>query len=122
MTNTYKDLIVWQKSMDLVKDIYQLTSELPQSEKIGLVSHLRRAAVSIPSNIAEGYGRNYAKERRQFLAQATGSAREIETQLLIVKSLGFSKAGILDKSQDLTEEVLRMLAGLSKSISASHNS
>lgn len=112
----YKDLIVWQKSMQLVKSVYGITDQLPESEKRGLTSQIRRAVTSIPANIAEGYGRNYPKERKQFLAQATGSAREVETQLMMIKELGFVGRDDMKKPDDLVIEVLKMLSGLSKAI------
>ncbi len=76
---TYRDLIAWQKSIDLVVAIYELTKGFPQSEEFGLKSQLRRAAVSIPSNIAEGHGRHTQPEFRRFLMIALGSTREVET-------------------------------------------
>lgn len=115
-TNSYKDLIAWQKSIKLVRNVYLVTESLPTSEKFGLSNQLRRAAVSIPSNIAEGYGRNHPAERRQFLAQALGSARELETQLLIAKELGFTREEKLKEAEELLIEVLKMLYGLMKSI------
>lgn len=85
--NSYKDLIVWQKSYELVKLVYSLTSDLPNNEQFGLVSQMRRCAISIPSNIAEGQQRNNVKEYRQFLGIAQGSAAELETQLLLCRDL-----------------------------------
>jgi len=84
---SYRELIVWQKSFELVKDVYQLTGTLPQSEKFGLVSQLRRCVVSIPSNIAEGSKRGTKKDYIQFLRIALGSSAELETQLLLVAEL-----------------------------------
>jgi four helix bundle protein len=86
---THEDLDVWKLSMDLVEDIYKLTYNFPSEEKFGLISQLRRAAVSVPSNIAEGAARKSDKEYIQFLYIALGSLAEIETQLLISKRLGF---------------------------------
>ena len=88
----YKELIVWQKSMELVTEVYQLTSQYPSSELYGLTSQSRRCSVSIPSNIAEGRRRGTGKEFRQFLLIAFGSGAELETQLEIVKRLSFGKA------------------------------
>lgn len=109
MIKTYKDLIVWQRSMELVKEIYLLTSRFPNEEKYGLVSQMQRAAVSIPSNIAEGYLRKHKKEYTQFLSVALGSAAELETQVLICKSL--EKFGEIDflKAESLIVEVMKML-------------
>jgi four helix bundle protein len=81
----YKDLIVWQKSIDLVDIVYKLCSKLPKSEQYGLCSQMQRSAVSIPSNIAEGQGRNHSAEFRHFLGIAFGSSAELETQLIIMK-------------------------------------
>jgi len=85
--DSYRKLIVWQKSFELVKDVYSLTKQLPKDEQFGLVSQMRRCAISIPSNIAEGQQRNNAKEYRQFLGIARGSAAELSTQLLLAKEL-----------------------------------
>lgn len=87
---TYKDLLVWQKSIDLVIEIYTVTSSFPSEEKFGLVSQMRRAAVSIPSNIAEGYARKNRKENAQFVNIAFGSGTELETQIIIAQRLAFS--------------------------------
>lgn len=106
---SYKELIVWQKAMMLVKEVFILTGSFPSSELYGIVSQMRRAAVSIPSNIAEGYGRNSPKEYVQFFYIAYGSALELETQLLIAKSLGFAKEEDFVKVNVLLDEVLRML-------------
>jgi four helix bundle protein len=85
----YKDLLVWQKGIALVKLIYQITQTFPAEEKFGLVSQMRRAAVSIPSNIAEGQARHSTGEFVQFLSHAEGSVAELETQLIIAVELGF---------------------------------
>jgi len=82
---SYKDLIVWQKSITLVKEVYDITKLLPKSESFGLISQMQRATVAIPSNIAEGFGRNHSKEFVQFLAIAFSSSLELETQIIIVK-------------------------------------
>ncbi len=87
--SSYKDLIVWQKSVELVTEIYAATSKFPRDEVFGLTSQLRRCAVSVPSNIAEGQGRASKGEFIQFLSHARGSLFELETQLLIVGKLGY---------------------------------
>lgn len=87
----YKKLEVWKKSVDFVKVCYDLTTGFPDSEKFGLTSQIRRSAVSIPSNIAEGAGRNSGKEFAHFLAISQGSCFELETQLIIAQQLGFLK-------------------------------
>ena len=87
---THKDLDVWKLSIQLVKDIYQLSSKFPSEEKFGLVAQIRRAVVSIPSNIPEGEARNSDKDYIRFLYISLGSLSEIETQLIIAEELGFS--------------------------------
>src|SRR6185437_2373050 len=87
--NSYKDLIVWQKSMQLCEDIYLITKEFPKSETYGLISQLRRCSISIPSNIAEGHLRGHKNEYIQFLRVAFGSSAELETQLLIALRIGY---------------------------------
>src|SRR3990172_11771209 len=86
---SYKELIVWQRSMSLVQEVYKLTGLFTSQEQFGIVSQIRRAVVSIPSNIAEGYGRRSHKEYLQFYAISYGSALELETQLVIAKELEF---------------------------------
>lgn len=114
--NSHKDLKVWQKSLELVTDIYSATRTFPKEELFGLVSQLRRAAVSIPSNIAEGYGRSYDKETVKFLSNALGSAAEVETQLLISKNLGFIQIETAQSLIEATQEVVRMLSALLKTL------
>lgn len=109
---SYKDLIVWQKSILLVKEIFIFTEKFPKSELYGLTSQMRRAAVSIPSNIAEGYGRKYRKEYVQFCSIAYGSGLELETQIIIAKELEFASKEDCDKIEELLNEVLRMLASM----------
>jgi four helix bundle protein len=86
---SYKDLDVWQQSRVLVKTIYELTKKFPKEEQFGLTSQIRRAAISVPSNIAEGCGRNHTKDSIQFFFVARGSIYELETQLLLSEDLGF---------------------------------
>jgi len=92
MGKSYRDLVVWQKAMDLVTAIYRITAQFPREEMYGLTSQLRRAAVSIPSNIAEGQGRHGVLEFRHFLRQSCGSLMELETQTLIAERLGYIPA------------------------------
>lgn len=106
---SYKELIVWQKSIELIKSIYQLTSNFPESELYGIVMQIRRAAISIPSNIAEGYGRRSHKEYFQFYAIAYGSVLELETQLIIAKELNFAQEEQCKKVELLLNEVIKML-------------
>ena len=106
---SYKDLIVWQKSMDLVVAVYGLTEKFPKFEIYGLTSQMRRAAVSIPSNIAEGRRRGSRKDFRYFLLNAFGSGAELETQIEIAKLLPFGKKLDYQKVDKLLDEVMRML-------------
>lgn len=106
-TNSFKDLIVWQKSFELVEDIYELSKQFPKEEMYGLSQQMRRASVSIPSNISEGYGRRFNKEYKQFLSIAYGSLCELETQyLLSVKLNLISKNKIVES---LMKEIGSML-------------
>ncbi len=113
-THRYKKLIVWQKSMQLVKLVYILTKKLPKDEQFGLASQIKRAVLSIPSNIAEGSHRNSIKEFTQFLYIAMGSAAEVETQIDAGVIIGFWNEKEVQSVQLLNEEVLRMLSGLIK--------
>lgn len=117
MIKDYKELVVWQKAMELVIAIYKATNTFPNEELYGLTSQIRRAAVSVPSNIAEGQGRQTRGEFRQFLGQARGSLAELETQLLIAHSLGYLE----DCSELLAQrvEVARLLNGLLNSLTSS---
>ena len=108
---THKDLDVWKEAMTLVKGIYKLTADFPKEETYGLVSQIRRAAVSIPSNIAEGAARNSNKEFIQFLYISLGSLAELETQLLLSKELGFLKNEEINGS---IVRIRKMLLGLIK--------
>ncbi|MAU71733.1 MAG: four helix bundle protein [Pseudozobellia sp.] len=113
----YKDLIVWQKSMDLVEKVYQLTSTFPQEEKFGLTSQIRRCAVSIPSNIAEGAGRKSKKLFRNFLEISNGSINELKTQLEISKRIGFISENEMENIFDLCNEVQKITITLIKKYS-----
>ncbi len=119
--NTHKDLIAWQKSIDLVKIIYEMTKIFPSSEQFGLISQIRRSAVSIPSNIAEGCGRNSEKELTQFLYIASGSASELETQVIISIELNFLQKELGDKALKLIEEIIKMLSSLIRSVNKTRN-
>lgn len=107
--HSYKDLVVWQRSMELVVAVYELTEQFPKSEMYGLTSQMRRSAVSIPSNIAEGRKRGSKKDYHHFLIIAYGSGAELETQIEIVKRLPFSKELNFTKVDGLLDEVMRML-------------
>ena len=106
---SYKELIVWQKAIKLVKEVFILTDKFPKSELYGIISQMRRAAIAIPSNIAEGYGRKSAKEYAQFYSIAYGSALELETQIIISKELKFTALENFIKADMLLDEVSRML-------------
>jgi len=114
--NSYKDLIVWQKSMELVKSVYELTTNFPKEEIYGLTSQIKRSAVSIPSNIAEGKRRGTRKDYRQFLIVEYGSGAELETQIEIAKMLQFGKNLNYDTIDKLIEEVMKMLNKLISSL------
>lgn len=107
---SYKELIVWQKSITLVKEIYKITSTLPENEKFGLISQMRRASVSIPSNIAEGWGRLSRKNYIQFLRISRGSLFELETQILITKELNYISD--CETIENLIIEISKMLNSL----------
>lgn len=115
---TYRDLIVWRKSIELVIAIYRLTDLFPKSEVYGLTSQMRRAAVSIPSNIAEGRRRSSRKDFKNFLLHAYGSGAELETQLTIVKRLPFGDSLDYQKIDVLLDEIMRMLNRMSISLQA----
>ncbi len=113
---SYRDLEVWQKAMDLVLDCYQITRRFPKNEIYGLSSQLQRAAVSIPANIAEGRHRNHSKEFLQYLSIAYGSVAELETHIQIAERLNYIADNQSKKLLDKTAEIGRMLNGLKKSI------
>ena len=106
---SHKELIVWQKSVQLTKEIFLLTDKFPKSELYGIISQMKRASVSIPSNIAEGYGRKSTKEYSQFYSISYGSALELETQIIICKELQFAEKEDYNKVDLFLDEVLRML-------------
>ena len=112
MIQSHKDLIVWQKSMDLVEAIYKLTEALPSKEQFGLISQNRRAAVSIPSNIAEGYGRQSTGSYAQFLSIARGSLLELETQIELCVRLKYIQAQNSQNIQNCITEISKMLSSL----------
>jgi four helix bundle protein len=116
MLKNYKELKVWQKSYQLCLEVYGITRGFPGDEKYGLISQVRRAAVSVPSNIAEGYGRKTTREYIRSLYLAYGSNCELETQILLSNDLGYMKAQEKEKLQENIEEVERMLKALIKSL------
>lgn len=112
----FKDLIVWQKAMELVTEVYCLVKRLPKEELFSLSDQIRRAVISIPSNIAEGHGRNSTKEFIQFLAIAKGSKAELETQLLICVKIHYLNNSDIETAINLIKEVGKMLNALQKSL------
>src|SRR5208337_1783297 len=108
MTQSFRDLKLWQRSMQLTIAIYRLTREFPRAEIYGLTSQIRRAAVSVPSNIAEGQGRLDPGEFRQFIGIARGSICELQTQLEIARALEFGNPKLLDEAEGLSHEVRKM--------------
>jgi len=116
VVRSYKDLIVWQKSILLVKMIYQLTRVLPDEEKFGLTSQMRRSSVSVPSNIAEGSRRRSKKDFRNFLRIAQGSLSELETQLIICGELNFISKEQPDPVESIVIEISKMLTSMIKGL------
>jgi four helix bundle protein len=114
MANSYRELKVWQSSIDLAEKIYRLTANFPASEIYGLTSQIRRASVSIPSNIAEGWGRRSRKDYGRFVLMAAGSNDELQTQLVIADRLAFGDQQLREEAAVLSDEVGRMLQGLHK--------
>ncbi len=113
---THKDLDVWRKSIDLVTEVYRITKNFPKDEVYGLSSQLRRAAVSIPSNIAEGAARNHKKEYIQFLYVALASGSEVDTQLIIASNLNYLSINNYQILSDKVETIQKMLQGLIRSV------
>lgn len=116
LVRSYRDLIVWKKAIDLVIDVYHYTRSFPKEETYGLISQLRRAAVSVPSNIAEGHARVSTGEFRQFLGHALGSLVEIETQILISERLNYIDPANAAEISRRTDEIGRMLNALLRSL------
>lgn len=119
MAQDYRELIVWQKAVELSVLIYRLTQPFPQSELYGLTSQMRRASISVASNIAEGRGRVKAGEFRQFLGVARGSTCELLTQIHIARALGLGRKSALDKAESLSNEVSKMLLSFIQTLTAS---
>jgi four helix bundle protein len=112
----YRDLIAWQKAMNLVEAVYRTSRQFPKEELYALSSQIRRAAVSVPSNIAEGEGRGSPREFAQFLRIAHGSLREVETQVLIAERLSYINGKEAASLLDVTAEVGRLITGLVRSM------
>ena len=120
MGESFRNLTVWQRSIELTLAVYKLTSAFPDSERFGLTNQLRRASVSVASNIAEGYGRSTKGEYLQFLGHPRGSNSEVETQIVIATALGFGTEEMLKTTEELCSEVGRMLGGVMKSLQSKH--
>ena len=117
---SFKDLLVWQRGMALARVIYQITREFPSAEKFGLVSQMRRAAVSIPSNIAEGQARHSTGEFVQFISHAEGSLAESQTQLRLSVDLGFCEETEAHETLARMEELRKMVNGLRRKLVTRH--
>ena len=116
MGQSFKDLVVWQRAVALTTCVYQMTAKFPDTEPFGLTNQMRRASVSVASNIAEGYGRSSKGEYVLFLGHARGSASELETQIIIARNLGFGVIPDLNSTESLCNDVGRLLGALMKSI------
>jgi len=112
MSESYRDLVAWQRAMDFVTEIYSCTASFPHTEMYGLTNQVRRASVSVPSNIAEGKGRRSKREYVQFLCRARGSLFEAETQIEIARNLGYLSSGAFDTLYEKAASVGRVLNGL----------
>jgi len=123
---SHRDLLVWQKSMALAKEIYKITAKFPPEEKFGLISQMRRAVISVPSNIAEGQARNTTGEFVLFISHAEGSLAELDTQLMLTIELDFLSSEKAKPCADAIAELRRMLNGLRRAITgqkrATHHS
>ena len=115
-SRSYRDLNVWKLSIELVKDIYQITTKFPPAEIYELTNQMRRAAISIPSNIAEGQGRNSFKEFKQFIAIALGSLAELETQLIISHEIEYLNREDFSKLSASLDNIRKMLKALANSL------
>ena len=112
MGQSFKELVVWQRAVQLSLAIYKLTESFPESERFGLTNQMRRASVSVASNIAEGYGRSSRGEYVLFLGHARGSDCELQTQLVIAEGLGYGSEPLRHSASDLCDEVSRMLVAI----------
>lgn len=117
-TKSYRDLLVWQRAMQLVQDVYRLTVKLPKAEQFGLIAQLQRSAISIPSNIAEGHARDSTRDYLRFLSITQGSLAELETQLLLAEGLGYVSEKNLEPVFVRSSEVGKMLNGLQLKLNA----
>lgn len=115
---SHKDLLIWQKSIRLVKQVYQFTAAFLPEEKFGLVSQMRRAAVSVPSNLAEGHTRNSTGEFIQFISHAEGSLAELETQAIVAVEPGFCPAEVAPSLGECIQEIQRMASAVRRSLAS----
>jgi four helix bundle protein len=115
-TKSYRDLLIWQRGMTLVEDCYRISGTLPETERYGLVSQIRRASVSIPANIAEGYGRELDGSFAQHLRIAQGSLKELETLLLLAMRLSFADEKSVEQTLSHCDELGRMVRAMIRSI------
>jgi four helix bundle protein len=120
MAKSYRELLVWQKGIGLSVLVYRLAKQFPREETYGLSNQMRRAAVSIPSNIAEGAGRLNTQEYKQYLGVARGSSFELQTQLTIARELGFGKIEQLREAESACDEIGRMLFGVIQALGDKH--
>jgi four helix bundle protein len=116
MVQSFRDLLAWQRAIQLSVAVYRSTKEFPREELYGLSSQIRRSAVSVPSNIAEGHGRLNTGEYRQFLGVARGSNFELQTQLEIARALEYGNPKLIDEAEGLSFEVGKMISGILNSI------
>jgi len=112
MADSFRDLLVWQRAIQMTLAIYRMTIGFPKEELYGLTSQIRRAGVSVASNIAEGYGRMSTGEYKQFLGMARGSNSEVQTQLVIARELGYGNPQVLQEAESLSIEVGKMLLAI----------
>jgi len=120
MGQSFRDVVAWQRAVEMTTAIYMLTANFPATEKFGLTNQLRRAAVSVASNIAEGYGRTTRGEYIQFLGHARGSNCEVETQLVIAAQLGFGASPQMQRAEQLCADVSRLLGSLMRALRENH--
>lgn len=113
---SFKDLEVWQVGMELVEEVYRLSAAFPADERFGLTSQIRRASVSVPSNVAEGHGRESTQDFVRFLRMTQGSVKEVETQTILSRRLGFAQDDEADRVLELTDRVGRMTRALIRSL------
>jgi four helix bundle protein len=116
---SFRDLVAWQKAIELCQSVYEVSRSLPDDERFGLVAQARRAAISVPSNIAEGYGRRSKRDYLRFLNMALGSLCELETQLILSVRLGFASGDDVAPSVALVRDVDRLLSGLIRAVRSS---